>query len=245
MKQKTETLLLSSDGDRGIFATLQGEGVTVGSRAVFVRLQGCNLRCEFCDTKHTIGSSVGVTKEPIASLAGRITTLWETADWQALSKLPGYKDSKERLVLTGGEPLLQNVSSLLALLPGWQIEIETNGTICPEDKLAGCQINCSPKLKNSGNSFERRYHPDVLRAIAAMPNSTFKFVARDVSDLVEIDGMVGELGVDQATVIIMPEGIRNDVLAARATVLAGPVADRGYLLGQRSHIAWFGNKRGT
>ena len=38
-----------------IFYSLQGEGFHVGTPAVFVRFSGCNLKCEFCDTRHEEG----------------------------------------------------------------------------------------------------------------------------------------------------------------------------------------------
>lgn len=249
---KPGTLLLSSDGDRGVFSTLQGEGLTAGAEAVFVRLQGCNLRCSFCDTPHTVFPDrddfwTGVTREKVEDLAGRIRSTWQVTDWESLSKLKSHKNLGPRLVVTGGEPMRQKreVASLISRLLEFKIEIETNGTIDPGPDLATCQINCSPKLSNSGNSENHRYRKNVICAIAGMPNSVFKFVVKEVSDLTEIDAVVTDCRIDPEKVIVMPEGVTQQILSDRKEVLGDEVVHRGYKLGERLHIEWFGNKRGT
>jgi 7-carboxy-7-deazaguanine synthase len=96
-----------------IFASLQGEGLRQGEPAIFVRLAGCNLRCPFCDTKRAWTGGRRITVERIA---GRIAYLKKAhpAEW---------------IVLTGGEPLLQDVGPLVRRLKsaGLKIQVETNG----------------------------------------------------------------------------------------------------------------------
>ena len=108
-----------------IFLTQQGEGVNLGRTCVFVRFAGCNLWsgreqdratavCQFCDTVF-----VGGTKYPTAdALADAVGSHWPAGQ-------PG-----RRLVLTGGEPLMQVDAALLAALAarGFWIAVETNGT---------------------------------------------------------------------------------------------------------------------
>jgi 7-carboxy-7-deazaguanine synthase len=90
-----------------IFNSIQGEGPAMGRPATFVRLAGCNLKCEGCDTIHDT--------------------------WRDLSPEDVLRDvTGERVVITGGEPTLQieELSKLIDLLykNGKEIHIETNGT---------------------------------------------------------------------------------------------------------------------
>jgi 7-carboxy-7-deazaguanine synthase (Cx14CxxC type) len=121
-----------------IFYTLQGEGANAGHPAVFCRFAGCNLWsgreqerasaiCRFCDTDFvgTDGTLGGKFAEADA-LAQQIEALWPTAD----------RDHR-LVVLTGGEPLLQVDTALIAALHarGFKIAVETNGTIAAPEGI--------------------------------------------------------------------------------------------------------------
>ena len=102
-----------------VFSSLQGEGPRVGERQIFVRLGGCNLRCDYCDEPDTI---------PIPS--GKVWTLSRIKS--AILRL--HKKRKHRSISwTGGEPLLH--PAILAPLMKWANELglenylETNGTL--------------------------------------------------------------------------------------------------------------------
>ncbi len=112
-----------------IFLTLQGEGFHAGRVAVFCRFAGCNLWsgreedratavCRFCDTDF-VGADAGKF-EQADLLADSIDLLW-----------PG--GGAKFVVFTGGEPLLQLDEALIAALHarGFEIAVETNGTIAP------------------------------------------------------------------------------------------------------------------
>jgi organic radical activating enzyme len=126
---------------QSVFVTIQGEGPFVGTPAIFIRLAGCNIQCPLCDTNY--------------SDVGRYTTEYLVALVQKAH--PGVR----LVVLTGGEPLRQNISKLVSDLYacGYTVQIETNGTLSPDIvDYSKCQIVCSPKLK---------LHPDIsARAIA-------------------------------------------------------------------------------
>ncbi len=115
------------DGRPEIFCSVQGEGVNIGKPAVFLRLGLCNLACTWCDTKYTWDWEEYDPKEQIIEMP------LEEVEREIL----GY--NCKYLVVTGGEPMIQQ-SRLMPLLENLKnkeffIEIETNGTIVPDQKL--------------------------------------------------------------------------------------------------------------
>ena len=127
-----------------MFLTLQGEGMQVGRRAVFLRFAGCNLwsgreedragaQCTFCDTDFVgINGDNGGRYPDADALADKAVSLWgDFAD--------------PFIVMTGGEPLLQVDDAFIAALKarGFEIAVETNGT---QEAPAGIDWICvSPK----------------------------------------------------------------------------------------------------
>lgn len=136
-----------------IFATLQGEGPFAGRPAVFIRLGGCNLACDFCDTEFDSFKEIALTE------------IIETAKKLAINHQPQYRLA----VITGGEPMRQPIFLLCNQLiaNGFNVQIETNGTLFQELPEA-VKIICSPKNIN-GKYFPIR--PDLLKKIDA-----FKFL---------------------------------------------------------------------
>ena len=124
-----------------VFPTLQGEGPFVGHPAVFVRLAGCNLRCFWCDTEFESSEwrpTVGALIERIEAARG-----------------PGC----DLVVLTGGEPLRQDVTALLTALlaAGWRVQIETAGTLWVElPDHPALTVVCSPKTPRLDPRLEAR-----------------------------------------------------------------------------------------
>jgi 7-carboxy-7-deazaguanine synthase (Cx14CxxC type) len=120
-----------------IFLTLQGEGAHAGRAAVFCRFAGCNLWsgreadrsaavCQFCDTDFVgTDGTLGGRYATAEDLAGTIAAQWTGTA------------SERYVVLTGGEPLLQVDAALVDALhgQGFEIGVETNGTILPPDGL--------------------------------------------------------------------------------------------------------------
>jgi 7-carboxy-7-deazaguanine synthase len=102
-----------------IFYSIQGEGTFTGTPAVFVRLAGCNLSCDFCDTDYSLKFFASVD-----DVVGRVRELGGECPM---------------VILTGGEPLVQRETlDLIAALrrDGRRVHIESNGTIfteLPED----------------------------------------------------------------------------------------------------------------
>lgn len=123
-----------------IFYTLQGEGPYSGRPCVFVRLAKCNLACSFCDTLFDVGQWMTFT-EIRAKIYSVVCDYWNTKGLEVpLWALPKGSVSGQwgvspaygfGLVLTGGEPLLQdNVSEFLdqSLSRFEWIQVESNGT---------------------------------------------------------------------------------------------------------------------
>ncbi len=127
-----------------IFYTLQGEGAQTGRAAVFCRFAGCNLWsgresdraaaiCRFCDTDFVGVDGTGGGKfESAQALAAAISRQWPSG-----SGLEGSTPGKRFVVCTGGEPLLQLDTNLIAALHArdFEIAVETNGTIAAPEGI--------------------------------------------------------------------------------------------------------------
>jgi organic radical activating enzyme len=115
---------------KDVFYSLQGEGPFAGWPAVFIRMSGCNMTCDFCDTDHSIVMKVNSK------------AAWELAHHEANGRT-------KLVVITGGEPFLQDLEPLVTLFleDNWIVQIESNGTIVPEDGLPWDEIHLvvSPK----------------------------------------------------------------------------------------------------
>jgi len=114
-----------------IFYSIQGEGRWTGRPAIFVRFAGCNLACEWCDTDHSKQSEL---------------TLQQLSDYiESEAKGSTMETWCESVILTGGEPTLQNLEPLALKLKrqGYWIAIETNGTGEVPDRVSW--VTVSPK----------------------------------------------------------------------------------------------------
>ncbi|MDZ4343962.1 MAG: 7-carboxy-7-deazaguanine synthase QueE [Candidatus Binatia bacterium] len=164
-EKKGEVLAVNS-----IWYTIQGEGPHAGEPAVFIRLAGCNLRCHFCDTE------------------------FEKREWMLMEAVVRKvielaSDVTDLVVLTGGEPLRQQITPLCHELAfqGYTTQIETAGTVWPptpkdglrslDAMIRGCDVElvCSPKTG--------KIHPEVERACRH-----FKYIVR-VGSVSDTDGL--------------------------------------------------------
>ncbi len=242
-------------GDK-VFATFQGEGLfeseggTAGCPAVFLRLQFCNLHCGQksgwkCDTGYTWDTSrEEYWKEPENWTVNKTKSAIEKS-WN--EKFADINPKRKRVVITGGEPLLQQnlIIKLVKIMPEWTFEIETNGTILPNEDLISCQINCSPKLENSGNEKQLRYQPQVLKIINKWPVSWFKFVANREKDIDEIEEMATACQLKPEKILIMPEGLTKEVVAEHRKIIEKIISKKKWRIIERNQLIWFGPKRKT
>lgn len=207
--------------------TVQGEGPAIGTRCGFVRLGRCNQSCSWCDSKFSWEPGAELTEMTVEQIVERVAAM-----------------HVDTIVLTGGEPLLQ-ASKLEPLVlafraRSWKTHVETAGTLAWDTDLID-QWVVSPKLANSGMDVDRRFKPDVLRALVAQ-GAAFKFVATSIDDLDEIQAIVDDVGA--TNVWVMPEGTDPATITKRTAELADAVIARGWNLTTRLHILAWGDRRG-
>ncbi|MEZ4599180.1 MAG: 7-carboxy-7-deazaguanine synthase QueE [Syntrophotaleaceae bacterium] len=117
-----------------VFSSIQGEGVLVGCRQIFVRMALCNLSCRYCDTPVSAKESCRIEDAPgsgnfrdVGNPVSLEVLTAILADWTARSR--GLHHS---ISLTGGEPLMQSevlVSWLPVIKRILPVHLETNGTL--------------------------------------------------------------------------------------------------------------------
>ncbi|MCD8071167.1 MAG: 7-carboxy-7-deazaguanine synthase QueE [Akkermansiaceae bacterium] len=217
-------------GEPEIFHSLQGEGPSQGEPAAFLRLAGCNLACRWCDTAYARGAARALELSPrgVAEIVA------------------GFSPRPRLLVVTGGEPLLQQASleRLLPLLPGMRAEVETNGTLFPSERLLGCvaQWNVSPKLAHARAGAGA--DPGVLRRFARTGRAWFKFVVRDEEDWREAAGLAERAGIPRGRMLLMPLASRRAELDAALPLVAALCLKHGVRLADRLHIRLWDGRPG-
>lgn len=200
-----------------IFKTLQGEGPLVGHPAIFLRLGGCNLACDFCDTDFD-----NYEKFNLEEIIERINNLSLNSSGNKVINL---------VVITGGEPLRQPIEKLCDQLikNNYKVQIETNGTLyrqLPNEVV----IVCSPKVTN------HKYH--AIRADLLSRINYFKFII-SASNLDYYS--VFEVGqtLAQIPVYLQPmdeyDAIKNQKNLEHSINLS---QENGYILSFQAHKIW-------
>lgn len=239
-----------------IFHTLQGEGPSAGSPAVFIRASRCNLHCVWCDSDCTWNFEGTPWPHENDALPGaakhRQSAVTCELDPAAAARLV-LAFNCPRVVITGGEPLLQQAELLVMIRlirdhrPDCVFEVETNATLIPTPDFAAAvdQFNVSPKLSNSGIAATRRLQPGALSCFAASPKAWFKFVVASPADLAEIQQVRDRFGIPAERTLLMPEGRTAADLERSAPWLADLCRDLGLRFCDRLHIRLWGDRRGV
>ena len=160
-----------------IFTSFQGEGPYVGTPATFLRLYGCNLNCEWCDTDISTYEILSV--DDVAEI---IMTQMEF-------------NNIKTLIITGGEPTLQmeEIKRLIKEFPDdTKIQLETNGSIF--EYLDSIDYVISPKEEKE-KVFENYFKYD---------NVFFKFVITSKEDIDEVISLKNKYAYDK-TIWLQPE----------------------------------------
>lgn len=220
--------------------TIQGEGPAAGRAASFLRFMGCNLSCAWCDTPYTWDG----TRHDLRAERTDMTVR------EILRRLP----RAGVVVLTGGEPLLQQGRAgwrplLRGLAELADIHIETNGTIAPDPVTLGHAdlIVVSPKMWHAG-AHRGHQNPSMARewAEAAEDHGSivFKIVVRSAADVADAADWCDELHIARQRVWVMPEGVTTAVLEQRWPGVAQAAADRNINASHRLHVLAWGEERG-
>ena len=220
-----------------IFKSIQGEGPNFGKPAIFLRTAQCNLKCTWCDTKYTWD--------------------WKNYDYAKEVKEMTIEEIKEQLmdleikhlVITGGEPLLQqdDLADLLSFLkPDFYVEIETNCTILPNKMLTDLvdQWNVSPKTENSGNPLELYENDECYYFFANQENCFFKYVVENESDIPEIKKFVTKYNIPENRVQLMTQASTKEEISAREKSISELAKANNFLFSPRLHVAMWGAQRG-
>lgn len=163
-----------------IFYSIEGEGIRAGYPCVFIRLQGCNLNCSYCDTRYSC-------EDP------------ECDDLQIREILANVQEyGCKRVTITGGEPTIQtDFYDLVYELngAGYLVNIETNGTTSAseirDEVPYGVTITMDHKCPSSGMNFKMRV--DNYKGLE--PHDVLKFVVGSYADLVDADRVINAIRI--------------------------------------------------
>ncbi len=221
-----------------VFYSIQGEGTLAGVPSVFVRLSGCNLRCDWCDTPYASWKPEGEDRY-MGSILADVRRHWA-----------------HHVVLTGGEPMIHvGVVELTQKLKELEqhITIETAGTAF--EPVTCDLMSISPKLANSTPTRREggrwaaqhdrlRYQPEILKQLMAEYAYQLKFVVRDRKDMPEVNRIIKETGADRERVLLMAEGVDAGTLFERGQWIVEACKEFGFRFSPRLHIDIWGNERG-
>jgi len=220
-----------------IFESIQGEGNNAGKSAVFLRTAECNLKCVWCDTKYTWDwKNYDYSKE-----------VNEMSIQEVRQSLEQFRI--RHLVITGGEPLMQqdDLAELLTFLkPEFYVEVETNGTILPNNALSTLvdQWNVSPKTKNSGNPLEMCEVNECYTFFSKKKNCYFKYVVESEDDLIEINQFISKYSLKKDRVLLMTQAITKEEILAKENNVFTISKKNSLGFSPRLHVMKWGSQRG-
>jgi 7-carboxy-7-deazaguanine synthase len=211
------------------FLSLQGEGPSAGTPACFLRLQGCDVGCRWCDTKYSWEAEGG--------REASLERLWSELEERGRPAL---------LVVTGGEPLEHpGIRELLrAAVERWpRVEVETSGLGPPPLSHPALFYNVSPKLPSATPRWAETWRHSG--AWLEESRATFKIVVGDDPDSADAVRLIAAHRLQAERVMLMPEGLTDEALKRRAASLAELCLRHGWRLSPRLHVWMWGARRGT
>jgi 7-carboxy-7-deazaguanine synthase len=164
--------------------TVQGEGLVIGQRTLFIRFGLCDYKCKMCDSLHAVDPKY----------------VSEHARWITTSEIFGEvlgmcsKHNCGWVTLSGGNPAMHNLHDLVLSLHDAHIgvSVETQGTFAPH-WLGNCDyVTVSPKAPGMGEKFEPEKYVNFIREFRGHPGLSCKIVIFSAQDL-EFASMVAEM----------------------------------------------------
>ncbi len=213
-----------------VFTTIQCEGRYAGHPAVFIRTQGCDVGCGFCDTKHTwddTEESFIVNDDQVfnkgAVQSEQEKQLWGNVHLATLLSYVCKQVNVSLVVITGGEPCLQNLMPLIIAIEetGRTVQIETSGT-----EKVNCTnktwVTVSPKIE-IGNM-----KPMVMQAVERA--NEIKYVCGAEKHLEKLDALLEKLKT-KPLIYLQP----LSALPKATEICIATAIKRGYLLSIQAH----------
>jgi organic radical activating enzyme len=223
--------------------TLQGEGINQGKPCWFIRTGLCNLDCKWCDTPFTwdwTGKNGTVYDKATETKRMSVADICERIDHNC-----------ERIVISGGEPMLQQKNLLLLVSKlisfGHTVEIETNGTLLPSDdwtEIAKVQFNVSPKLFHSGVSKEKAIKVEALQKYNQL-NAVFKFVVQGTECVNEIKEIIKQIKIDDRKIWLMPEGRTSEQVINNTPSVFAQCVENNWNMTTRLQVLAYNDQRGV
>lgn len=220
-----------------IFYSIQGEGFLAGVPSVFIRIAGCPLRCQWCDTKYAWDRKAG-SEYSVEKIL------------QTIQKWPC-----RFIVITGGEPMINSeLPELVKQLKASDkhITIETAGIAFVPDMPCDL-MSISPKLSNSNPKDPQlaskhensRLDLAVLRELIDHYDYQLKFVIEGQIDLSEIQQTIKKTGnINQEKVMLMPQATTRDEFISKSPIVADMCIRTGFAFSQRLQILLWNNQKG-
>lgn len=162
-----------------IFESIQGEGIKTGELTLFIRLNGCNFNCVYCDTALSIKKDK--SKEMLLSDIEKEIE----------------NTSAETVCITGGEPMLQNIEPLVdvCIEHKKQVTVETNGSIFKEELMKKVSLwSLSPKLHSAKTVHWSDTNDTILKFLSNwdMYNMQIKLVVGSIRDIEDAESFYKE-----------------------------------------------------
>lgn len=209
------------------FATLQGEAHHTGRPSVFIRLQGCDVGCPWCDTKYTWHNDQRNLNATTLFDLGAADGTWNyfTAGGIADAIKQRYASIKH-VVITGGEPCTYDLTELTTALviTGHSVQVETSGTY-PIRVHKDTWVTLSPKIDMPGRKVVMK--DSILRA------NEIKYPVGRVEDIDKLHALLAGYGLMPARVDIWLQPLSRSPKAT--SVCVDLAMQYGYRLSLQTH----------
>jgi len=215
------------------FLSIDGEGPSSGELATFIRFQGCNLRCSWCDTTYS----------------------WDkesTSEMLTAEEIYNYikENGATNVTLTGGEPLIQdNIDKLLYILNSDDsliIHIETNGTVDIEPfkkRHKRTNISYIVDFKLPSSNMTNKMNLNNLKVVEN--NDVYKFVVGSNKDLQMAYELISQYALTSKCLVYLSPVSGNIDMEEIVEFMKDTKLNKVRLQAQLHKIIWDKNARGV